>query len=70
MTQMPLMEQKYCHADDYVFAANKLKYKFVPRGQYVVRQGDFESDVYFIINGKAKVVMQGADEPGRYLDET
>ena len=35
-----------------------------------MRQGDFEAEVYFIIGGKAKVVMQGADEPGRYLDET
>ena len=69
MTQMPLMESKYCHKDDYAFAANKLKYKFVPKGQYVIRQNDYESDVYFIIKGNAKVVMRGADEPGRYLDE-
>ena len=68
MTKMPLMESKYCHLDDYIFAANKLKYKFVPKGQYIVRQGDYEAEVYFIIDGKAKVVMKGADEPGRYLD--
>ena len=69
MTRMPLMESRYCSKDDYTFATEKLKYKFVPQGHYVVRQGEQDADVYFIIKGSAKVIMKGVEEPGKYLDE-
>ena len=62
------MEPKYCSKDDYAFAAEKLKYKYVPKGHYVVRQGDQDTDVYFIIKGNARVIMKGVDDPGTYLD--
>ena len=63
------MESRYCHNDDYTFAAEKLKYKFVPRGHYVVRQGEKEADVYFIIQGSAKVLMTGVEDPNTFLNE-
>ena len=69
MNRMVLMESKYCSKDDYTFATEMLKYRFVPQGHYVVRQGEIEADVYFIIKGSAKVIMKGVDEPGKYLDE-
>ena len=65
--RMPLMEPRYCGRDDYLFAAERIKYKFVPQGHYIVRQGDQEADVYFIIEGNAKVLMTGIEEPGKYL---
>ena len=66
---MVLMEPRYCSKDDYNIASEMIKYRFVPQGQYIVRQGDEEADVYFIIKGSAKVIMKGMDEPGKYLDE-
>ena len=67
--RMPLMESRYCSKDDYTIASELIKYRFVPQGHYIVRQGDEEADVYFIIKGNAKVIMKGVDEPGKYLDK-
>ena len=69
MNRMPLMESRYCSKDDYTIASELIKYRFVPQGHYIVRQGDEEADVYFIIKGNAKVIMKGVEEPGKYLDK-
>ena len=69
MNRMPLMEARYCGRDDYAYASERITYRFVPQGHYIVRQGDQEADVYFIIEGNAKVLMKGVEEPGRYLDK-
>lgn len=55
------MEGGYCTNDDYQYIAERLKYKFVKKGQYAVRQGSTGDECYFIIQGAAKVVLWGHD---------
>lgn len=63
------MEQGYCSKDDYISFTEKLKYKFVPKGHYAVRQGNQDSDVYFIIQGSANVLETGPIAEQNYLDK-
>ena len=65
--RMPLLENRYCTNDDYKFIAERLKYKFVKKGHYVVRQGETGSDVYFIVQGCANVITYGPQDI-RFLD--
>lgn len=46
---VPLMEGPYCTNDDYQFLAERLQYKFVPKGHYAIRQGELGDACYFII---------------------
>ena len=64
---LPLMLQGYCSKDDYIYMAEKLQYKFVKQGHYVVRQGEKGHEVYNIISGSCNVVKWGDDE-AIYLD--
>ena len=43
--------------------AEQLKYKFVKKGHYILRQGSPGEEVYFIVTGGANVIMWG--EPDR-----
>ena len=65
---VPLMESRYCNTDDYSFLIECLKYKFIKKGHYAVRQGEHASRVYFIIQGSADVKMYGPTEE-QYLDK-
>ena len=62
------MENGYCSKDDYSFLAEQLKYKFVKKGHYAVRQGDKNSDVFFIIKGSANVMTHDSPALHVYLD--
>ena len=47
--------------------AESLKYKFVKKGHYILRQAQHGEEVYFIYKGGANVIMWG--EPDKaYLD--
>ena len=59
--QVPLMENGYCNKDDYSFIARQMKYQFVPKGHYAVRQGEFGDNLYFIIRGGADVTVFGPE---------
>ena len=63
------MEARYCSKDDFNFVAEQLKYKFVKKGHYVVRQGQSGSEVFFIIQGNADVHIWGPSGENVYLDE-
>lgn len=65
--QMTFMENSYCTNDDYKYAGQSLKYRFVPKGHFVIRQGEVGSEVFFIIQGTAHVVIYGPEDKG-YLD--
>ncbi len=43
------------------------KLQTVPAGDFVVRQGDVGESMYVIINGRADVVVHGADGQGRFV---
>ena len=66
--QVPLMENGYCSKDDYGFIADQMKYHFVPKGHYAVRQGEFGDHVYFIIKGAADVTVFGPESEQVYLE--
>ena len=66
--QVPLMENGYCSKDDYSFIAEQMKYQFVPKGHYAVRQGEFGNNMFFIIKGSADVTMFGPTSEQVYLD--
>ena len=65
--KVPLMHGNYCSKDDYAHIAERLQYKFVPRGHYVVRQGEKGGEVYNIVMGSCKVVKWGSED-STYLD--
>ena len=64
---MPLMEGKYCTTDDFAYVSEKLKYEFVKKGHYVIRQGEPGNKVFFILHGSANVIKWGEDAV--YLDK-
>ena len=48
--------------------AENLKYKFVKKGHYIMRQGQKSDYVYFIVDGSVNVIMWG--EPDKaYLNK-
>ena len=48
--------------------AEQLKYKFVKKGHYIMRQGQKSDYVYFIVDGGVNVIMWG--EPDKaYLNK-
>ena len=48
--------------------AENLKYKFVKKGHYIMRQGQKSDNVYFIVKGSVNVIMWG--EPDKaYLNK-
>ena len=67
-TFVPLMENGYCSKDDYSFLVDQLKYKFVKKGHYAVRQGEVGDKIYFIIKGSADVMAYGPPSEHVYLD--
>ena len=60
------MEQGLSTNDDYAYLAEHLKYKKVEAGHYVVKQGDQGTQCFFLIQGRAEVLMNGEDP--YYLD--
>ena len=65
---MPFMQQRYCSNEDYAIMAENLKYKFVKKGHYIMRQGQKSDNVYFIVKGSVNVIMWG--EPDKaYLNK-
>ena len=61
------MEPTYCGNDDYSFIQDRLKYSFVKKGHYALRQGQPGSEVFFIVKGSAEVLMHGPEDK-HYLD--
>ena len=58
-SHIPFMEDEYCGKDDYAYIIERLQYKFVRKGHFVMRQGEHSDDFYFIINGAANVLKWG-----------
>ena len=56
---LPLMEGKYCSHEDYSYVVERLQYKFVEKGHYIVRQGEKGDRCYFILSGRANVLVWG-----------
>ena len=48
--------------------AESLKYKFVKKGHYILRQGQHGDEVYFIVMGGANVIMWGESDKA-YLNK-
>ena len=55
-SHVPIMEPMYCTNDDYTFIQERLKYRFVKKGHFAVRQGQPGSEVFFLVQGSVDVL--------------